>query len=143
MAERVPIMNRIYVLEAREPILLLGRQFLRQFGRVAFNWDRGTIELGQEEVPILATDTGGDPLGRSRAIMKVEPLAIEPEIEAVNEQLKPAERDQIKTVLDEFRERVLHNLSLRDGHLYFDQQIVVPKVAQQEVMTKVHGRLPR
>ena len=65
----VPIQSRIFVIRDCEPTMLMGRQFLRQFGKVSFNWDEGTIEIGKAKLPILSTATGGDPVLRAQTVL--------------------------------------------------------------------------
>ena len=44
--------TKIHVLDGEEQALLLGREFLRSFGRVTFNWDDGSITLENAKVEI-------------------------------------------------------------------------------------------
>ena len=58
--------TRVRILEGEEQALLLGRQFLRSFGRVMFDWDKGVITLGKVKISIQEQAIGGDPLARAR-----------------------------------------------------------------------------
>ena len=60
--------THVQVLDGEEQALLLGRQFLRRFGRVEFDWDKGTITLGKVKVTIQETVVGGTPIERARTV---------------------------------------------------------------------------
>ena len=64
-------MDRIQVLSGEEQALLLGRKFMQKFGRIAFDWEAGVVELGRAKVPIYAKATGGNPLERARTVKLV------------------------------------------------------------------------
>ena len=51
--------TRVHVLDGKEHTLLLGRQFLRHFGRVIFEWEDGTITLGNARAEIQDSSRWG------------------------------------------------------------------------------------
>ena len=57
--------THVQVLDGEEQALLLGRQFLRRFGRVEFDWDKGTITLGKVKVTIQGNGCRRNPNRKS------------------------------------------------------------------------------
>ena len=52
---------RIQVLEGEDQALLLGRQFMHEFGsRLDFDWRAGVVRLGKAKLPITAKVIGGN-----------------------------------------------------------------------------------
>ena len=95
--------THMYVLEGKEQALLLGRQFLKRFGRVVFDWEEGTITLGKARDRIEETAIGCDPITRARSVK---------EIGADGEELAPAttcsnltslQRTELGALLEEYR----------------------------------------
>ena len=68
---RVTQWTRVHVLDGKEQALLLGRQFFKQFRRVIFDWDDGTITLGKSKTEIQETAIGGDPISRARSVKEI------------------------------------------------------------------------
>ena len=60
--------THVQALDGEEHALLLGRQFLRRFGRVEFDWDKEIITLGKVKVTIQETAVGGTPIERARTV---------------------------------------------------------------------------
>ena len=46
------VVERIQVIDSKEPLLLLGRSFMEQHGAITFDWDNRRIRLGRTWVPI-------------------------------------------------------------------------------------------
>ena len=59
-------------MEGEEQILLLGRQFLKAFGRVTFDWEEGSITLGRAKIEMQEQETGGDPLARAQSVRQID-----------------------------------------------------------------------
>ena len=51
--------TRMKALESREPTVLLGREFLQEFGSVTFDFAQGCIRLGTLRIPIKNSMIGG------------------------------------------------------------------------------------
>ncbi|KAI6661486.1 hypothetical protein LOD99_13359 [Oopsacas minuta] len=60
--------THVQVLDGEGQALLLGRQFFRRFGRVEFDWNKGTITLGNVKATIQETAVGGTPIARARTV---------------------------------------------------------------------------
>eukprot|EP00800_Vazella_pourtalesii_P022445 TRINITY_DN8813_c0_g1_i1.p1 TRINITY_DN8813_c0_g1~~TRINITY_DN8813_c0_g1_i1.p1 ORF type:complete len:122 (-),score=10.51 TRINITY_DN8813_c0_g1_i1:292-657(-) len=60
--------TRVHVLDGNEQTVLLGRQLLRQFGRVMFDWEDRTITLGRARAEIQETAVGGDQISRGQSV---------------------------------------------------------------------------
>ena len=69
LGDGIPQVARLQVLESEEPTLLLGRSYMRNFGSVLFDWDRG-----KSWTEIYSTAVGGDPLFRAQIAVKEEKL---------------------------------------------------------------------
>ena len=67
--------TRMKVLESREPTVLLGREFLQEFGSVTFDFAQGCIRLGTLRIPIKNSMVGGTPIFRAETAMKDEAIA--------------------------------------------------------------------
>ena len=63
---------QVHVLEGEEQALLLGRQFLKLFGRVTFDWEAGTIMLGTSGFEIQEMVAGGNPISRARMVKRID-----------------------------------------------------------------------
>ena len=58
VAEEIPVVTRMKVLDSQEATILLGREFLRKFGSVTFDFEKGNIRLGRLCIPIKAAMMG-------------------------------------------------------------------------------------
>ena len=56
------------MLEGEEQAILMSRQFMHKFGRIAFDWKAGVVELGKAKIPICARAVGGNPLERAKTV---------------------------------------------------------------------------
>ena len=72
VADETPVVTRMKVLNSQETTILLGREFLRKFGSVTFDFDKGMISLGRSRIPIRATMMGGTPIFRAETAMREE-----------------------------------------------------------------------
>ena len=95
---------RIQVLEGEDQALLLGRQFMHQFGRVIFDWRKGTIELGRTTIPISTKAIGGDPLERAKAVKQISDGGIlsEPKKKIVNPELTISQQKKVELLIEEY-----------------------------------------
>ena len=81
--------------------LLLGRQFLKLFTRVTFDWSNRSITLGRARIDIEDEVVGGNPIDRARSVK----LISDQEEELVGAQDTDLTRDQrveFATLLKEF-----------------------------------------
>ena len=62
------------ILDSQEATILLGREFLRKFGSVTFDFDKGNIRLGRLCIPIKAAMMGGTPIFRAETAMRDETI---------------------------------------------------------------------
>ena len=93
---------RVHVLEGEDQALLLGRQFLKLFGRVTFDWQMGTITLGSAVVEIQEKAAGGDPITRARMVKRVDGPSGGQSIGATETDLNPKEQNRFIAMLKEF-----------------------------------------
>ena len=62
---------RIQVLEGEDQALLLGRQFMHEFGRVDFDWRAGVVRLVKAKLPITAKVIGGNAQERAKTVKQI------------------------------------------------------------------------
>ena len=60
--------TKIHVLVGEGQSLLLGRQFLKLFTRVTFDWSNRSITLGRARIDIEDEVVGGNPIDRARSV---------------------------------------------------------------------------
>ena len=94
--------TRVHVLEGEEQALLLGRQFLKSFGRVTFDWDEGVITLGKIRIGIQEQATGGDPLARARSIAQINSCGEDHQDRVTKTDLNSEQQIKFITLLNEF-----------------------------------------
>ena len=66
------VVERIQVIDSKEPLLLLGRSFMEQHGAITFDWDNRRIRLGRTWVPIEDSLSGATALTRARVARQEE-----------------------------------------------------------------------
>ena len=93
---------RVHVVEGEEQALLLGRQFLRLFGRVTFDWEAGTITLGSSVIEIQEKAMGGNPIARARVIKRIDNHSLRQLIDGHQTDLNPKQHDTFVMMLKEF-----------------------------------------
>ena len=93
--------TRVQVLDGNDQTLLLGRQFLRHFGRVIFDWEDGTITLGKAIAVIQETAVGGDPISRAQSV-KVVSADEKPLPTFKNANLTIGQQAKLSELLEEF-----------------------------------------
>ena len=94
--------TRVYVLEGEEQALLLGREFLKTFGRVTFDWNNGTILLGESTIEIQEQASGGDPLARARSVRQADKYNEAVVLETTKTDLTDAQQTEFVALLKEF-----------------------------------------
>ena len=94
--------TRVYVLEGKEQALLLGRQFLEQFGRVVFDWEDRTITLGKARAKMQETAVGGDPMARARSVKVMVSDEVKEPPSAKSNTLTSIQQNRLSKLLGEF-----------------------------------------
>ena len=94
--------TRVYVLEGEEQALLLGREFLKTFGRVTFDWNNGTILLGESTIEIQEQASGGDPLARVRSVKQADKYNEAVVLETTKTDLTDEQQTEFVALLKEF-----------------------------------------
>ena len=96
----------IQVLEGEDQALLLGRQFMHEFGRVDFDWRAGVISLGKAKLPIIAKVFGGNSEERAKTDKQItygEALSITGK-EMVSTSLGTEQKKRITGLLKSFED---------------------------------------
>ena len=93
----------IQVLEGEEQAILMGRQFMHKFGRIAFDWQAGVVELGKAKIPICARAVGGDPLERAKTVKSSSEETKAPAQfrEVINPRLSPRQGQSVRDLVNE------------------------------------------
>ena len=101
---RPPIVQRLQVLTSDNPVLILGRGFMRHFKEVAFDFERGRIKLGSGWEPVQAAISGSTPLARAESSVDQvrEGSMVTPAAALLNPQLRTDEMEQVQQLLSEF-----------------------------------------
>ena len=108
VADETPVVTRMKVLNSQETTILLGREFLRKFGSVTFDFDKGIISLGRSRIPIRATMMGGTPIFRAETAMREECIAQVEDTRTkinINKELGRADREEILQLCHTFSDR--------------------------------------
>ena len=63
---RAPVTQRLQVLNSDNQVFILGREFMRKFGAVAFDFQGGIIKLGNTWEPVQDLVSGSTPLFRAQ-----------------------------------------------------------------------------
>ena len=109
------VLQCLQVIDVEEPTFILGREFLAKFDSVEFNWNRCEIRLGDQWKRARAFLSGGTALSRSQISQDTEDDAVftidmDSAIEArINRDLQPEERNELRNLLQEFREIFAEN----------------------------------
>ena len=93
---------QVHVLEGEEQALLLGRQFLKFFGRVTLDWEAGTIMLGTSGFEIQEMVAGGNPISRARMVRRIDDDSLKLLMDGHKTDLKPKQRGMFVDMLREF-----------------------------------------
>ena len=91
--------TRVHILEGEEQALLLGRQFLRSFGREMFDWDKGVITLGKVKISIQEQAIGGDPLARARSVKQISNFSEDERFEGTQTDLNSDQQTKFVSLL--------------------------------------------
>lgn len=106
-----PVVTRMKVLDSREPTVLLGREFLKEFGSVTFDFAQGRIGLGTLQIPIKNM-VGGNPIFRAETAMKDEKIATVDDVLVkldINEELDKSAREEVLALCRSFSDRFAEN----------------------------------
>ena len=95
--------TQVHVLEGEEQALLLGRQFLKAFGRVIFDWEEGSITLGSARIEIQEQATGGDPLARARSVKQIDRYSEDQLLNGPKTDLSNEQQTEFVKLLKEFK----------------------------------------
>ena len=94
--------TKVHVLEGDEQVLLLGRQFLKSFGRVTFDWEEGSITLGNARIEIQQQAMGGDPLARARSVKQIQECSDKQPLDEIKTDLSDDQHSKLMELLKEF-----------------------------------------
>ena len=100
------------VLDSQEATILLGREFLRKFGSVTFDFDQENIRLGRLCIPIKAAMMGGVPIFRAETAMRDETIVNIEEVRIkvdINQDLDIDECEEISRLCHAFSDRFAKN----------------------------------
>ena len=94
------VTHRWVVVEPKQAkaIVILGRDFMRRFGRTVFEWDNQRIQLGEEWFSPTVWLRGGD-IDSRVSVMNASDKEFDFDI---NPDLPEHQRSQLKSLLDEF-----------------------------------------
>ena len=59
-----PVIERFYILDSEEPLVLLGRHFMELHGSITFDWSNRRIRIGKAWIPVENSLSGATPLMR-------------------------------------------------------------------------------
>ena len=94
--------TRVHILEGEERTFLLGRQFLRSFARVMFDWDKMVITLGKVKISIQEQAIGGEPLARARSVNQISNFSKDERVEGTQTDLNSDQQTKFVSMLKEF-----------------------------------------
>ena len=99
---RAPVMQRLQVLNSDNRIFILGREFMRKFGAVAFDFQESRIKLGNTWEPVQDLVSGSTPLFRAQISNdQIQQVAVTTRSEElINVQLGTGEFRQLEELLD-------------------------------------------
>ena len=78
-----PVIERFYILDSEEPLVLLGRHFMELHGSITFDWSNRRIHIGKAWIPVENSLSGATPL--MRAMVARHEDEMENEMQELNE----------------------------------------------------------